>query len=1264
LPSGTVTFLFTDIEGSTQLLQRLGDKYADLLIDQREILRRVFAAWEGAEVDTQGDAFFYSFPRATQAVNAAVEAQQRIAANKWPEGSDVRIRMGLHTGEPARTGGGYVGMDVHRAARIAHAGHGGQILLSETTTPLVIDHLPAGTELVDLGRHRLKDLPRPERIALIVLKGAVTDFPPLASLGVVPTESSLATGTVPKPRFLIEDRPADDRAFVGRERELEWLNARFEGVLAGQGGLALVVGGPGRGKTALLESFVRSVSERVPETTIAWGECSAYRGRGDPYLPFRQVFKTLTGDIHSIWHAGRVSRPAALQMWESTAANIRTVVERGPALIGLILSGPDLITRARKATATGGPWLEQLGTLARRAMEEDYRPDQHLLFEHVENVLSALAEAHPIVIVVDDMQWIDSASVDLLFHLSRELARKRILLLGSYRPEEVELPRGESPHPLRAILPEFHRTFGEATIDLGRLPIQENREFVEAYLDSEPNQLDQGFRAALFERTEGHPLFTVELLGSMVERGELRRDDYGRWIQGEDLNWEQLPARVEGVIEERLERLDPQLMRLLRTASVEGTQFTGEVLASVLELDEPTVLDLLKHRLEEDHGLIREQDLQTLDGKQLSRFSFKHGIFRDYIYREMGPAEIESLHARVGSALEQLYDGRADQIAPQLALHFQMGNVRDKAIDYGIEAGDQARLAYAHREGIEYYRRVLRLLEGSGQPELIARTLLKIGLIHNAQGRHDQANTINQQAFELWAPLRRAWELGSIERVSATLSIAIEEPQSLDPGIVSDEASIFLVSQLFEGLVSVDQESNVLPAAAARWEILDGGKRYRFFLNDGLSWSDGFPLTAQDFEFAWRRNLRLAGKSPAAHLLYVIKNARAFAAAELESERDLGIRPIDDHTLEVELEAPIAYLPHLLSLPVAYPLPSHVGNLTDSGRLGSHPAVTNGPYSISEWDEGGPAVLERELNYHGAFPGNLRRVNLSILDDYSHAFDQFDQGEVDIVNMIKSDPSTVRQASRRYGSLLRFVPQPATFYVNFGCDRVPFDDARVRRAFVHAIDRRALIARVSHGQYRPALGSFLPPGMPAHQSSEGLAYDPDQARALLADAGYPGGQGVPPLEILFTGIDAQDPLIEDLVKSWKSELGVEVQARAASWESFVTRLAKTPPQLSVMGYTADYPDPDAMLRILFHSEAGYNHPQWHNLEFDGLVEKAGRLLEAERRMACYQQADRILVSLEAAVMPVGYALSRSLIRPGIRVPPVPAGRLRLKEIVR
>src|SRR6266699_3451177 len=203
LPRGTVTLLFTDIEGSTHLLKQLGDRYTGVLSECRQLLRAVFQEWSGREVDTQGDAFFVAFARATDAVLAAVDAQRAIANHPWPEGVAVRVRMGLHTGEPALTSEGYVGLDVHRAARIMSAGHGGQVLLSQTTCNLVEQDLPDDVGLRELGQYRLKDLGRPRRLFQLVISDLPTDFPALRTLDSFPN-----------------NLPVQPTPFLGREKEL------------------------------------------------------------------------------------------------------------------------------------------------------------------------------------------------------------------------------------------------------------------------------------------------------------------------------------------------------------------------------------------------------------------------------------------------------------------------------------------------------------------------------------------------------------------------------------------------------------------------------------------------------------------------------------------------------------------------------------------------------------------------------------------------------------------------------------------------------------------------------------------------------------------------------------------------------------------------------------------------------------------------------------------------------------------------------------
>src|SRR5579859_6835306 len=202
LPTGTITLLFTDIEGSTHLLQQLGDDYAEVLTQCRRLLRIAFQMYLGNEVDTQGDAFFIAFTRATDAVGAAVAAQRSLASYPWPQGVVVRVRIGMHTGEPQLSSEGYVGMHVHHAARIMGAAHGGQVLLSQTTRDLVEYDLQECVSMRDLGEHRLKDIERPDRLFQLVIEDLPSDFPPL------------------KTSYHLHNLPAQPTSFIGREQEV------------------------------------------------------------------------------------------------------------------------------------------------------------------------------------------------------------------------------------------------------------------------------------------------------------------------------------------------------------------------------------------------------------------------------------------------------------------------------------------------------------------------------------------------------------------------------------------------------------------------------------------------------------------------------------------------------------------------------------------------------------------------------------------------------------------------------------------------------------------------------------------------------------------------------------------------------------------------------------------------------------------------------------------------------------------------------------
>ena len=727
-PGGTVTFLFTDIEGSTELLKSLREQYTVLLVEHRNILREVIAKWNGYEVDTQGDAFFFSFARATQAVSAAVEAQFSLAAHPWPKGKKLLVRMGLHTGEPWKAEEGYTGIDVHRAARIAHAGHGGQVLLSETTTPLVIDELPQGVGLLNLGCHLLKDLPRPERIHQVVIEGLPFEFPPLKSLGVLPQDTISTQEILHLPGFLQSERESAEirPVFVARNDELEKLDRHLRIALSGQGDVVFITGGPGQGKTALMNEFSWQAIEHYPDLLVVKGSCDAYSGEGDPYLPFRDILAMLTGDLEMLWSAGLISHEQARRLWKILPEATEAVLDHGVDLINRLLSARDLLTRAQQTGVVPPDSLGRLQVLVQQ-ISGPHNPSsvgQAALFGQYTNVLSKLAKHHPIVLILDDLQWIDIGSINLLFHLGRRLAGNQILLVGSYRSEDVAQGRGGDRHPLEELLAEFKRQYGDIWIDLDNKDAGREQQFVEAYLDTEPNRFSQTFRQALYEHTEGHPLFTIELLRNLQEQGDLTCDDEGRWVEKKTINWQAIPSRVEGVIEERIGRLEQEQHEILSIGSVEGEDFTAQVIARIRNLDESGLLRVLSQSLDRQHRLIIDRGIERLGDNLLFLFAFRHNLFQRYLYDHLTEPERVYLHQSVGEALETIYSGNTEKISPQLARHFDLAGLVEKAVKYYVLAGKYAIKVTANHEAIAHFNHALQLLKtlpaspGRSQQEL------------------------------------------------------------------------------------------------------------------------------------------------------------------------------------------------------------------------------------------------------------------------------------------------------------------------------------------------------------------------------------------------------------------------------------------------------------------------------------------------------------------------------------------------------------------
>jgi tetratricopeptide (TPR) repeat protein/predicted Ser/Thr protein kinase len=499
--------------------------------------------------------------------------------------------------------------------------------------------------------------------------------------------------------------------FVGRERELSQLDGFLEKTLTGQGQVVFVTGGAGRGKTALVNEFCRRTLEGHAKLIITTGNCNAQTGLGDPYLPFRDVFSMLTGDVEKKFTVGSITREHAQRLWKILPQTIDALLDFGTSSLDVLVFGETLLERTRVALPRGDERLRRLAKLVERRKSRVDDIEQSHLFEQCTNVLCDVSTHHPLLLFVDDLQWADNASISLLFHLGRRIAGDRILIIGAYRPDEVALGREGDRHPLEGIVNELKREYGDVILDLSLEEEAEGKGFVEDFLDTEPNHLSSSFRQALYEHTGGHPLFTIELLRAMQDRGDIIKDEDGNWLEGPSLVWDTLPARIEAVIEERIGRLEEDLREALSVASVEGEDFTVQVLARVQDIKERQLLRELSQEMEKRHRLVREQEELRVNGLLLSRYSFAHQLIQRYLYNDLSAGERRLLHGEVASVLEELFEDRSDQIAVQLAFHYHQAENSEKELIYLIQAGYQALDLYANQEAEKYYSRALKLAE-------------------------------------------------------------------------------------------------------------------------------------------------------------------------------------------------------------------------------------------------------------------------------------------------------------------------------------------------------------------------------------------------------------------------------------------------------------------------------------------------------------------------------------------------------------------------
>ncbi|HOV48557.1 MAG TPA: ABC transporter substrate-binding protein [Anaerolineae bacterium] len=988
--------------------------------------------------------------------------------------------------------------------------------------------------------------------------------------------------------------------FTGRGNEHARVLAWWEGVQHGVRSLLLVEGEAGAGKTRLMEEACRAIASHG--ATVLRGRCYEFGGA----LPYQPIAEALRAHL-------RIASPALEPSWQAELTRLLPELR-----VHLPPPAPDEGARQR-------------------------------LFEAVARFLTAAAPSGPVLLFLDDLHWADSATLDVLHYLVCCAAPAPLGLVGAYRPEE--LPPG---HPLTRLRQSLSRDHQVECLRLERLPAAAVTELAASLVG---RQASASLGAFLHRESEGNPFILMETLYALQEQGALARTVEGAWTWQPSSPTELLPASVQDMILQRVERLSAPTQQLLALAAVIGRRFDAALLQTVAPASDlvPALEEAFTRRLitcQPPPSSIQQlaSSIQHPASKgQLPassiQFDFTHDKIRAAVYHALPAAQRQMLHRQVAEALEQA-PVDAEQVGP-LAYHWEQAAEPMRAVDYLLRAGDHARLLYATQEAGDYYRRALAILEQQGDNERAARTWMKLGLTyHNAFDFH-RARLAYDKGCARWQQATSSLPTTS-SPATHTLRVRWEEPTSLDPLLAPDAHTSELVAHLFSGLVELGPDMVILPDVARTWEVSEDGRTLTFHLREEARWSDGTPVTAEDFVYAWRRALESPGSALIAKSMQEIKGVAAFQRGTAHWE-DVGVKALDAMTLLLELEVPAGYFLHLLAHTPYYPIPRHIVAQHGDAWAAAENIVTNGLFMVESWDKGRCLTLTRHPAYHGRVSGNLSRVELYTLADNATRLERYAADALDILGITYFLPAERERARQRYADEYLALPRLCTCYLVFDTGRPPFDDVRVRQALALATDRAALADEALQGYATPATGGLTPPGMPGHVPGIALPYAPERARQLLAEAGYPDGRGFPSVPALaFRAVATHGAFLQ---AHWRAQLGLEIAWDVREWPEFLAGLRGDAPALFIAMWTADYPDPDDFLRV---SRADH-WSGWQHADYDALVTEARRDLDQAARLARYAHAERILVA-EAPVLPLTYERDHLLLKPWVRRYPISGSR--------
>lgn len=458
------------------------------------------------------------------------------------------------------------------------------------------------------------------------------------------------------------------------------------------------------------------------------------------------------------------------------------------------------------------------------------------------------------------------------------------------------------------------------------------------------------------------------------------------------------------------------------------------------------------------------------------------------------------------------------------------------------------------------------------------------------------------------------------------------EPETIDPALATDQVSMRISSALFEGLCRVTVGGRAEPGVAERWEISDDRLTYTFHLRSDSFWSTGEPVTAQDFVNSWRRVLEPETGADYATLLHVIANAKAYSEGTLRDFAEVGVKASDPKTLFVRLANPTPYFIDLCSFITFAPV--HVATIARHGTAWIKPAniVTNGAYRMEEWLLDDRIRLRKNPQYWDAANVKMATVEVKPVSDANTALSYFHTGQADLMMDKGMVPPTLTDRLKQQ-TYFHTGPFLGTWFVRMNVTKPPFTDARVRRAFALALDKRRITEKITKLGERSAWGLTPPGAGQDYQPPPGLDYNVAAARALLIEAGFPNGKGFPRVEYLYIPLPIERNIAVELQSMWQEALGVTVNLVKQEQKIWLDSMRKLNYHLCRSSWVGDYNDPSTFLDM-FTTGNGNNRTGWTSARYDGLIGQAAREPDVQRRNQVFQDAERHLISEEAPIVPV------------------------------